>query len=174
LLRDKKVHRLAILSLLLAAALVAGLAERAIPFDFAVPGVKLGLGNVVILTALYLFPLREVWGLAILKCALTALLGGSFTSFAYSLAGSLLSLAAMALLLRIAGEKVGSVGVSAVGAVFHNIGQLLAASLVMGTAMVWGYLPWLLLSGVITGVITGLLAGLVVPRLRRIWGSFGG
>jgi heptaprenyl diphosphate synthase len=168
LLRDKKIHRLALLSLLLAAALVAGLLERAIPFDFAVPGVKLGLGNVVILTALYLFPLREVGGLAILKCALTALLGGSFASFAYSLTGSLLSLAAMALLLRLAGEAIGPVGVSAVGAVFHNIGQLVAASLMMATTMVWAYLPVLLLSGVITGVITGLVVGMVVPRVRGV------
>jgi heptaprenyl diphosphate synthase len=167
-LRDKQIHRLAVLSLLLAAALVAGFVERIIPFDFAVPGVKLGLGNVVILTALYLFPLREVLVLAILKCTLTAFLGGSLPSFAYSLCGSLCSLAAMALLINIAGERVGPVGVSALGAVFHNGGQLLAANLMMGTSMVWAYLPVLLLSGVITGVITGLLVGFILPRLRRI------
>lgn len=167
-MRDSKTKKLALLSVFLAAALVAGIVERGIPFDFAVPGVRLGLGNLFILMSLYLFRFRDSLALTVMKCILTALFAGSFTSFAYSLSGSILSLLAMAALIRLAGERLSPTGVSAVGAVCHNIGQLTAASVIMGTAMVWTYLPILMVSGIITGVITGLAGAQILPRVRKI------
>lgn len=156
------------MAVFLALALAAGLAERGIPFDFAVPGVRLGLGNVVILTALYLFRFRDALLLTLLKCVLTALFAGSFTSFAYSLSGSALSLLVMAAAKTLAAGKASPLGVSALGAVFHNIGQLAAAAAVMGTVAVFAYLPVLMAVGTATGIVVGLLAGMVIPRLERI------
>lgn len=143
------------LGLFLAAALMIGFIERAIPFQPPIPGVRLGLPNVVMLFALYCFSFPDCLLLTGMKCLLTALLAGSFVSFWYSLSGSLLSLVGMALLLRLGREKLSPVGISVAGAVLHNIGQLFAASLAMGTSLVMGYLPLLMVSGVITGFLTG-------------------
>ncbi|MDL2234119.1 Gx transporter family protein [Ruminococcaceae bacterium OttesenSCG-928-L11] len=167
-MRDKRTGRLVLMALFLTAAWAVGAMERLISFDFAVPGVKLGLGNVVVLTALYLFPFREVLGIALLKCVLVAMTFGSFPSLVYSVSGSLLSLLAMACLLRGLGKRLSPVGVSAAGAVFHNLGQLAAASVVMGTRYVWAYLPVLMVSGIITGVIVGIAVGFLLPRLAKI------
>jgi len=155
-------------------ALIAGILERAIPFDAVVPGVKLGLANVVILAAIYLFSFWETLTLVVLKCVLTAFFTGSFASFAYSLSGSLLSFAAMCLLIRLLGERVSPIGVSVVGAVFHNLGQIAAASVLMGTMLVAAYLPILLVSGVVTGALVGVAVKGVLRILRRQYAAYGG
>ncbi len=163
----RRASRLALLSLFLALALIMGLVERWIPFDFAVPGVKLGLANAVVLTALYIFSFADALKIVVLKCAVTALIAGTGLSFLYSLGGALLSFFVMALLIRLGGKAVGPIGVSVVGAVFHNLGQILVASAVMKTLLVVAYLPVLILSGVITGVVVGLLARLSVGFIVR-------
>jgi heptaprenyl diphosphate synthase len=163
----KKTRALARNAVFLAAALVAGLAERWIPFEFAVPGVKLGLANAVVLTALYLFPQRGALAISLLKCVITAVFAGTGLSFLYSLSGAAFSFAVMAAALRFGREKISPVGVSVLGAVFHNVGQVLAASAVMKTFLLAAYLPVLLLSGVITGVLVGLAVKLVLPRVRK-------
>lgn len=145
------------MAIFVAYALIMGIVERWIPFDFVVPGVKLGLANVVILTALYIFPVSDALKIVILKCVMTAMFAGSGVSFLYSLGGALLSFVAMALLVKLFRKQVGSIGVSVVGAVCHNIGQILVASIVMKTFLIVSYLPVLLISGVITGVIVGAI-----------------
>lgn len=156
------------MAMFLACALIVGLVERAVPLPVAIPGVRPGLANVVILTALYLFSFRQVLLLVILKCVMTAFFSGSAVSFLYSLSGSLLSFFVMWLLLRFFGERLSTVGVSVAGAVFHNIGQIAAAALVMGTWLIAWHLPVLLLSGVITGILTGILVRLVLPAAKRL------
>jgi len=168
-LSDRKgIRKIAILAMFLAAALVLGVFERLIPLEIAVPGVRLGLPNVVILTLLYLFLPSDVILVVILKCLLTAMLGGNFISFILSLTGSLLSFAVMSALIKTADQKISPVGVSVTGAVFHNIGQLFAASFVLGTFGVFVFLPVLLVSGVITGVLTGTAVTHLLRRIQAI------
>jgi heptaprenyl diphosphate synthase len=170
-LRDNisgRARRLSLLSMFLAYALVIGLLERMIPVGAlvpGVPGVRLGLANVVVLAALYIFPASQALVLMLLKCVLTALISGSAASLAYSLTGSSLAFLGMLLLIKLAGEKFSPAGVSAFGAVLHNIGQLLTASALMGTFAVFVFLPQLLIAGVITGVLTGLAVKWVLKFL---------
>lgn len=160
----------ATLAVFLAAACVIGVAERMIPFDSFVPGVKLGLSNVVILTAIYLFKFSKALTLVVLKCVMIALLSGSASSFAYSVSGSVLSFLVMWALIQALKrnpDKVSPVGVSAIGAVCHNIGQILAAAFILGSINVIVYLPALIISGVITGVLVGFTVKFVMPAVRN-------
>ena len=151
------------MGVLLAGILVAGLIERMIPLDFLVPGIRLGLSNVVILTALYILRTRLVFVLTILKCVLLAAVAGGMSSFFYGLSGSILSFTVMALLLRIPGDRIGSVGVSVCGAVAHITGQLLMACLILSTADILMLAPPL----VVLSAVTGVLVGVSVHQLRK-------
>ncbi len=160
------VKKLTLLAVLLAVALILGLVERAIPMP--VPGMRLGLPNVVVLAALYLFEWPSVLLLVIVKCVTISMLAGGGVSLLYSLSGSLLSFAAMTVLIKAAGDKVSPAGVSVVGAVLHNTGQLLAAALVMNTPAVFSYLPVLLFSGLAAGVLVGLTVRMLLRPLRKL------
>jgi len=164
----KNVRKTAVLAVFLGAALALGVFERMIPLEIAVPGVRLGLPNIVILALLYLFLPSDVIFVVILKCVLTAMLGGNFISLALSLTGSLLSFAVMSALIKMAGSRISPVGVSVAGAVFHNIGQIIAASYILGNFAVLALLPVLLVSGVITGVLTGTAVKHLLSRMQAI------
>ncbi|MDR1540619.1 MAG: Gx transporter family protein [Clostridiales bacterium] len=157
------------LAALLAAALIAGLFERLIPFDFAVPGVKLGLSNAVVLMSLYLLGAGRAFMLAVLKCFAIALVSGDWAAFMYSISGSMMSFFAMLMTKRALGGENGAspIGVSAVGAVFHNIGQLLMAAFILGSLNVMAYLPVLAISGIITGILVGFIVKFALPAVKK-------
>lgn len=150
------------LGLLTAVALVLGYVEHLIPLT-AVPGIKLGLANTVLLYALYLLDVKSAVLLMALKVGLSGLLFGGVSAMAYSFAGGVLSLSAMLLIQKIPGVSV--VGVSIAGAAFHNVGQLLAACLVVESRAVFGYLPILLISAAVTGMLTGIVAKYAIRGL---------
>lgn len=154
----------------MALALVLSLVERMIPLQAAVPipGVKLGLANVVTLFALTALTAREAAGIVLCRVTLAAIFMGSVTGFLFSLCGGMLSLAVMALLLRWEGRFFSMIGVSVGGAAAHNVGQIGAAVITLGTVDVIGYLPLLLISAVPLGVITGITCSAVLGHLRRI------
>ena len=158
--------KLCTLALLTAAALVIFVAEAQIPPIIAVPGVKLGLSNIIVLLTMYIYGRREAAAVLGLKIILGSIFAGQLMSFFYSAAGGVLCLAAMSLLKTFLTEKQ-IWATSAFGAVAHNIGQLIAAIAILGTEKLAWYLPVLLASGVITGVFTGLCSQLALPRLRR-------
>jgi len=191
-LRDKMsipVKKLTLMAILTAAALIIFIIEAQIPLPIPVPGVKLGLANAVTLFALFYGNRKRGDGpgvssdnnkfvanapnltianaFTILLCRI--LLGAVFTgrpiAFAYSLAGGLLGFAAQALMKRFVTTKQIWV-CGAIGAIFHNIGQILAAILITGTPAIAAYLPVLIIAGVFTGVITGLIAQLTLVRIR--------
>jgi len=139
-----------------------GFIERMIPLSFSIPGMRLGLPNVAVLLALYLFPSSWALILTVLKCLLTAIFAGNLSALLYSLGGSLLSFVVMLALIRIFREHISPLGVSVAGAVFHNIGQVLVACLLFGSWTVLLFLPLLL----IVGVGTGAAVGILVLRLR--------
>ena len=161
-----KLKKLITLALLTAVSLVLFVVENQIPAPVPVPGVKLGLGNIIVVCVLFLYGRREALAVLLAKVLLSALLTGSLGALAYSLSGGLLSLGVMCLLKGLLNRKQLWVG-SVLGAMFHNLGQLLAAMAIAQTPGLLGYLPVLLLSGMVTGLFTGLAAQAVVRRLRR-------
>ncbi|MBR6653923.1 MAG: Gx transporter family protein [Oscillospiraceae bacterium] len=160
------VRKLCTLALLTAAALVIFVAEAQIPPIIAVPGVKLGLSNIIVLLTMYIYGRREGTVVLGLKIVLGSIFAGQLMSFFYSAAGGLLCLGVMSLLKGMLTEKQ-IWATSAFGAAAHNIGQLIVAIAILGTDKLVWYLPVLLASGIITGLFTGLCAQITLPRLRR-------
>ena len=147
-------------------ALIFSYVETLIPIHFGVPGIKLGLANLLIVVFLYKYGVKEALLLSVVRILLSGFLFGNLFSIVYSLAGGILSLIVMNLCRKIAGFSV--MGVSAAGGVSHNMGQLLAAMAVVETYRVGYYFPVLLVSGVITGVLIGIAANEVLKRLNTI------
>lgn len=157
----KQVARYA---LLVALAMVLSWLESLIVFPGLLPGMKVGLTNLVVIFALYRMSLRDAAAISLVRVLLVSMTFGSAYSFAYSLAGAVLSLAVMAGLKKL--DKFSILGVSIAGGVCHNMGQLLVAMAVLGTARLGWYLPWLLVSGVAAGTAIGAVGGLVVNRIK--------
>lgn len=151
------------MGLMIALALVLSYVEAQIPTFVAIPGIKVGLANIVVVFALYSFGTKEAFVVSIFRVLLAALMFGSVMSLAYSAAGAFLSLLGMILLKK--SGLFGCVAVSVVGGMLHNLGQILMACLVLETNVVIYYLPFLVLSGTIAGVVVGLVAALVLKRL---------
>lgn len=158
-------RRVALDGILVALALIFSYAETLIPFNFGVPGIKLGLANLVVLLGLTFLPAVDVFLISMVRILLSSLLFGNVMSLWYSLAGGLLSFAAMYLLTKREGYSL--VGISMTGGVLHNIGQVITAAIVVRTLQLTWYLPVLLVAGLVTGAIVGTVATLLVPRVRK-------
>lgn len=155
-MNSKKISYIAILSAL---AIVFGYIESLFPAA-PIPGIKLGLSNIVILFAIYRMNKSSAFFIMLIKVIVTSLLFSGLNIFFYSLSGGLFSLLAM-----MGFKKTFSIiGVSMIGGVFHNIGQLLVAALVLYTSAVFVYLPALLISGLIVGFITGNVCNIILKR----------
>lgn len=146
--------RVAITGVMTALGIVLGWLESLVPLTFGIPGVKLGIANLVTLLILYRLSWKEAIVVSILRIALSCILFGNPVTGIYSLAGAMLSLLVMLLLKKWNWFSIA--GVSAAGGVAHNIGQLLAAWVLLGTTAILYYLPVLLAAGVISGVLIGL------------------
>ena len=147
---------------LTALAMIFGYVEALIPFHFGIPGVKLGLPNIITVFALYTLPVYQVFAIQVM---LVSFLFGNLSMMLYSLAGGLLSLAVMGLLKK--KKWLSIAGVSIAGGVSHNIGQLAVAVLVVQNLKIAFYLPALLASGLVTGGLIGMLVHKVKPLLDR-------
>ncbi len=150
--------------LLTALAMVLSWVESLVPFSAAMPGMKLGLGNLVVVFALYRMTARDAAALSLARVALVSAAFGNAFSFVYSLAGAALSLAVMVLLKRTGRFSV--VGVSVAGGVCHNLGQLLVAMAALGSAQLGWYLPGLLAAGTAAGAAIGGVGGVMVERIK--------
>ena len=162
--RNSKARRVALYGMLTALAFILSYVESLVPVTVGIPGVKLGLANLVVVIALYTLDLKGAFIISVVRIVLSGLTFGGLFSMLYSLAGGLLSFAVMAILSR---KKVfGTVGVSVCGGVAHNIGQLLVAMAVLETESVWYYFPVLLISGSVAGVLIGFLGGWMTGRIQ--------
>lgn len=157
---------IAYFGLLLTLALILSYVESLIPIFVSIPGVKLGLANLVVLICLYSFETRYAFLLSIMRVILAGILFGNMFSILYSLAGAILSLIIMLFAKKV--FKLGILGVSVLGGVFHNVGQLLVAILLVSNYRISYLFPYLLLSGLLTGAIIGIIANTIVPYLKRI------
>ena len=146
-------------------ALILSYLESLFPLSVAVPGVKMGLPNLVIVFALYRLGAGSAARISLVRVAVVALLFGNLYSFMYSVAGAALSLLLMTLLRKVPGLH--TAGVSVAGAVMHNAAQIGVAMIILGTDKIIYYLPALLVSGVVSGVVIGVLAALMIARIPK-------
>ena len=152
-------NRVAYFGVFTALALIFSYVETLIPINFGIPGVKLGLANLVIVIALYKMKLTEVYLLSVVRVLLSGFIFGNYFSIIYSLAGGLLSLTVMALLKKSKGFSV--MGISVAGGVF-------VAMLVVETFSVGYYFSVLLVAGLITGLVIGIVSAEMLKRIKNI------
>lgn len=157
-----KSRSITILAMAIALAMILSYVESLIPSP-GIPGVKMGLANIVVVFCLYRLGWKEATGVSLLRVFLVSVLFGHAASLMYSAAGAALSLLGM-ITLKATG-KLGCVAVSVAGGVLHNVGQILVAWALMGPNVVY-YLPVLIVSGTVTGVLIGVLAALIVKRVK--------
>jgi heptaprenyl diphosphate synthase len=162
--KRKNLEKLVFLSVSVALAMILSFVESLIPPLSAVPGVKLGLANVLTVFVLYKLGWWEACVVSSLRVLLSAILFGSFVSLTYSAFGAAFSLTVMIIAKKLC--PFSALGVSVLGAVSHNAGQILAAFILMGNGAIAYYLVPLVISGTISGVAIGLLGGIVGQRIK--------
>lgn len=161
-MKSKKIAQIA---MLVALAMVFSYLEFLVPISLGVPGIKLGLANVVTVFALYRFGAPLALGISTVRIVLCGLTFGSLSTMLYSLAGGMLSLLIMIILQKT--RKFSICGVSAAGGVFHNVGQLIVAAWMLQSSMLAYYMPILMVAGIVSGVAIGMLGGIVWKRMAQ-------
>lgn len=164
-MKDDKAKKIALFGMMVALAFTFSYLESLIPFDFAIPGVKLGLANLVVVVALYIMKPGEAFAIALIRIFLAGLTFGNMYSLAYSLCGGILSFAVMWLAKK---TKLSVIGVSMLGGICHNIGQIAVAAVIMETVRIAYYLPVLLIAGLVTGLLLGVVSKLIIDRFEKI------
>lgn len=159
----------ALMAMMIALAMIFSYVETMIPINFGIPGVKLGLANLVIVAAIYLFGGKQAFLISIVRIFLSGFMFGNLASIMYSLAGGLLSLAVMLLLKKT--DKLSILTVSVMGGICHNIGQLIVAMLVVENLKLIFYVPVLLISGFLTGLLIGIVCRVILPAVKRAYES---
>ena len=162
---DMRSSKVAQYGLFAALAILMGYVEMLIPLPLLVPGMKLGLANVIIVIVLYHMDTKSAFFISLVRVLMSGLLFQGFAGLLYPLAGALLSLGVMALLKKTG--KVSITGVSVMGGVFHNVGQIIVAAAVVENIKMAYYLPFLLVTGVVTGFVIGAVARLALGYLQR-------
>ena len=162
--RNSKIKRIAFLGLCTSVALLLSYIEAIVPPIYAaVPGIKIGMPNIAIIFVLYRFGFGSAAAVSFVRIVAVSLLFGNPMTFAYSVAGAVLSLCVMALLKKL--DKFSTVGVSVAGGVLHNVGQILMAMLLLGTAEIGYYLIVLAVTGTVSGVLIGLCGAVAIKRV---------
>ncbi|MFV0255275.1 MAG: Gx transporter family protein [Erysipelotrichaceae bacterium] len=164
-MRNKNIKKMVLTALFFALALVLAFVETMIPLNFGVPGVKLGLANIMVMLAIFLIDKRSGLMIAILKGLYVFMIRG-LISGTLSLTGGILSYLIIVLLLHFMEDKPSYIILSISGAILFNFGQMLAISFFYGTISMIYYLPVLLVSAIITGSITAMLVGLIHQRIN--------
>lgn len=160
------IKKTAFMGLFCAVALLLGYVESLLPVFVAIPGVKLGLANAVIVVVLFLLGDKPAFAINVLRVILSSILFGSMVGFIYSLAGALLSFLVMDLLKRT--KRFSVISVSIAGGIFHNVGQILVAMVVLNTVKIGWYFAVLWFFGLLSGALLGVLSALIIKRLGKM------
>jgi heptaprenyl diphosphate synthase len=163
----KKLNKMIFVSILVSIGLALSVLESAIPLPIAMPGARLGLSNMVVLVTLIVFGFKDGIKVAMLKSTVLMLITGSISSFIYSISGAILSCIMMYLSHRYLSNVFSLIGVSIIGAVFHNFAQVSVACFMMKNLRIYSYLPFLMLMGLFTGYFVGLASIYIVDNLKR-------
>lgn len=163
---SSKTYRLALYGILIALAFILSWLETFLPnpLEGMVPGIKLGLANLVVIITLFRLGFPAAAAISLLRILLTAFTFGNLSMLFYSLAGAVLSLLGMKLVQQ--SDRFSATGISIVGGLSHNIGQIIVAMLILGSSLVY-YLPYLIIGGCVSGFLIGLLASLILSRLPK-------
>ena len=159
-----KTKKLTVMAMTTAVAMILSFVESQIPAFVAVPGVKIGLANIAVVFALYRLGWKEAVAISLVRVVLVSMLFGSIASLFYSIAGAVLSLTGMGLLKKTG--KFTEIMISVTGGILHNIGQIGMACLILETAALRYYLPFLLISGILAGIVVGILSAVLVQRIK--------
>lgn len=160
-----KSKKVASYGLLISLAFVFSYIESLIPIPFPVPGIKLGLANLVVIIAIYGMGVKEAFVLSMVRILLVGFTFRDPSTLAFSFAGGFLSWLAMVTFMKL--KLFSMVGVSIIGGIAHNIGQIIIAIIYVNNPSLIYYLPFLIISGVISGTLIGILAALIIKRLRK-------
>ena len=160
-MRNKKI---ATSALMIALAMILSFVESQIPSFFPIPGIKLGLANIAVVFALYRLSIKDAIVVSLIRVVVVSTLFGTSLTLAYSLSGAVLSLLIMVLLKK--SDRFSIVGVSVAGGISHNIGQIIMAIILMHNSVISYYLPFLIISGIVTGVVIGLVSAKIVERVK--------
>lgn len=165
-------RKLTILAMFISAALVLHVVEGMLPVPLPMPGVKLGLANIITLIAILFFNFRETFIIVVIRCLLGSIFGGSVSGFIFSISGGILSTIVMWILYSRFNKHFSLIGISSAGAIAHNLGQLFAASLMISDARIYLYLPLLMVSSVITGIFIGIVCNytkkLIINNISKL------
>lgn len=161
-----KAKKVAFLGLAVGLAMILSFVESQIPALVAIPGIKVGLPNLVMVFLLYKIGWKETVIVSIIRVFLVSLLFGNLQTMVFSVFGAVLSLGGMILLKKLG--LFSCISVSVIGGILHNVGQVLAACIYTSTAEIAYYLPILLISGTVAGVVIGLISGLLVKRTDKV------
>ncbi|WP_398506826.1 Gx transporter family protein [Thermoanaerobacterium thermosaccharolyticum] len=156
------------ISMLVSQALVLNIIESFIPVPIPVPGIKIGLANIVTLVTILMFGFKDSLIVVVLRTLLAQLLVGNITAFLFSVSGGILSACIMYIVYKRYSRYFSLVGVSVFGSVAHNVGQLFVASIVINNFLIFSYLPVLMISGIIMGIFTGLVANFFRKYIKNI------
>ena len=160
-MRNKKI---ATSALMIALAMILSFVESQIPSFFPIPGIKLGLANIAVIFALYRLSIKDAIVVSLIRVVVVSTLFGTSLTLAYSLSGAVLSLLIMVLLKK--SDRFSIVGVSVAGGISHNIVQIIMAIILMHNSVISYYLPFLIVSGIVTGVVIGLVSAKIVERVK--------
>lgn len=147
-----------------AVAMLLSFIESRLPAFTAIPGVKIGLANIAVMFALYRFGAKEALLVSLVRVVLISLLFGNLVGMLYGLCGGAVSLLLMIILKRL--SPLSPLGVSVAGGVAHNAAQIGVACLLLGTARITYYLPFLILSGTLSGIAVGICAAILIKRIK--------
>lgn len=162
-----KNKKYALIIILVTNAIVISFLESFIPIPVPVPGVKLGLGNIITMIAISFLGLSDVIFIVVVRCFVVAILTRGVMMLAFSLSGGILSALVMWVLFKKLPAVFTVKGISVIGAIVHNTAQVLVASLILGQVVVMFYLPVLLISSIVTGLITGSIGELAINEIRE-------
>lgn len=159
------IKRLCTLALMIALAFAFSYLESLIPFNFGIPGIKLGIANLVVIIALYTMNTKDALFISIIRILLSGLAFSGPFAMIYSLIGGLLSFSVMFVAKK--SNKFSPIGVSALGGTVHNFGQILVAAVVMRTYRIIYYFPILMIVGLVTGIVNGIIGDIIIKRIAK-------
>ena len=166
-MKRNNTRKMTFLGMMASLALILSYVETLLPPIYAaVPGIKMGLPNIIIIFILYRYSVREAAVISLIRLVVTTLLFGNVMTFLYSLVGAFLSITIMAIFKKL--NLFSTIGVSIAGAVMHNLGQILVAILLLGTKEIGYYMIVLAISGTIAGVFIGLLGSTMLRYIKRV------
>lgn len=162
----RRTKALALTALFFAVSVILAAVENALP-SFSVPGIRLGLSNIIVMYALFFFTKRRAFAIAVLKSMFILMTRGIVAGF-LSLFGGIISILVMSLLMVIFKEKISYLMLSIFGAIAHNLGQFTAVSIIFAHLYMWAYLPVLFIAGVAAGAVTSTILRFIIPCFKML------